>query len=169
MLNLLLLASTVAHATEVGTLKKLGIGANIGYPVSVTGKYFVAEKWAVSAYVGTSWGVYWDIRAQAERDLVTFHEWDFGTLGMYACAGLQLDIYPPSVTYGPTLNAAPGFYGGAAVTLRFSDSPAEVFAGADLGIGIGTWDFLYVKNDPRYGTLGPYGIGHANLGGRWFF
>ncbi len=169
MLTLLILASTFAHATEVGTLKKFGVGANIGYPLAVTAKYFLAEKWAASAYVGTTYGVYWDIRAQAERDLVTFAEWDFGSLGMYACAGLQVDIYPPSFYYGATLSAAPGVYGGAAATLRFNDLPVEAFAGFDAGIGLATWDQFYAKNDPLYGTLGPYPIGHANVGGRWFF
>lgn len=146
-----------AHAYDVGTSKKFGIGANVGAPVEFTLKYWMDEKSGISGAVGT-WGFAWfEVRGQYERDITSFHEWPWGELGMYWDAGLQISAYP-AIVYGWG-GFGVGPYGGVAARLRFNKVPAEVYAGPDVGV--------------QFNKIGPYTgpgfIYHGTAGGRWYF
>lgn len=146
-----------AHAYDVGTSKKFGIGANVGAPVEFTLKYWFDEKSGVSAAAGTYGFAWFDLRGQYERDITSFHEWPWGELGMYWDAGLQISGYP--ATFYGVSGVGVGPYGGVAARLRFNDVPAEVYAGPDIG-------FQFDK----YGALsGVSPIYHGTVGGRWYF
>jgi hypothetical protein len=152
MLASLLLVSTLAHASEVGTTKKFGAGATTGWPfIQGTVKYYLDEKSGIAGFVGIGSWAGLDLRVQYEREITDFHEWDFGRLGMNWLAGGYLE----SVWYYGGF--APGAYGGANAYLKFNDVPAEVFSGPSLGVGY----FTYAG--------APYLMVFWDLGGRWYF
>jgi hypothetical protein len=150
-----------AQASDVGTVKKLGLGVATGpFFASVTGKYYLSDKVGISAYLGTN-GFYHGIRANFEMEFVEFHEWDFGRLDMYwdagVDAGLYTSVFYTSLGYGGEL----GVGGGVGVELQFSNVPASVFVDAGLGI------------HPICGSLSLSGFclvqGRGAAGGRWYF
>lgn len=155
--------ASLAQASEVGTLKKFGVGASVGYPVSATVKYFFNEQFAGAAYVGVWYVGGLDTRLEIEHHFLEPWQWGFGNLGFYWDAGLQFDVYPAGVYYGGQTSVGVGVYGGAAAYLRFNDVPAEVFAGGDVGVQFVTYDTYQALPSPVLP------LGHANAGGRWFF
>ncbi len=164
MLVSLFLLSSLAVAgprTEVGADKNFGIGVELGFYYSFTGKYFFGDNSGLAFCVGGSplgYG-YTNGRVQYEGRVLEFADWKFADFGGYWNAGLASRIWLDSaiasaVQVGPT--------GGVGVELRFKDVPAAVY---------GETDFRLWLVGPKTGTYD--GINQFLLtplvGGRWYF
>lgn len=167
MLTSLLLLTHFAHATEIGTDKKLGVGVATGdVYVAFSGKYWLSEKSGLTAMLGTSF-VYQSLRVGYESNIVTFgQDWSFGQLPVYWHADVELSAYTVPYAFYPRIGAG----GGAGVALQFESLPAEVFVNAGLTIGYTGYC------SSSYGVLGGAGLRVGCLirplgtaGGRWYF
>lgn len=155
-----LVLSSFAYATDVGVIKKFGIGIATGpMGISATGKYYLNQKMGISAYIGSS-VQYQGLRANFEMEFLEPADWDFARLGLYWDAGVDLGIW---TWYG--LNAGiVGVGGGVGAELQFHEVPASVFV--DVGIGlypVNAYDEL--KEIAGFGLIAPRGA----AGGRWYF
>lgn len=157
MLASLLLATQLAQASDIGKTKTFGIGVAIGYPMSVTGKFWLDDKGGIAVFAGTGF-TYFNFRGQYERDFIEFHDWDWAQFGMYWDIGAELNVYPTSFLYR-TGGIGPGVYGGVGAWLRFHNVPAEVFVEVDAGAQYVTYSSI-VPIAPLYHTI---------AGGRWYF
>ncbi len=148
-----------AHATtEVGTVRKLGIGAASGNGfISATGKYWFKPNLGVTAYVGNG-GLLQQFRANFEMDLFTVRDTDFGRFDMYWLAGIDAGVWLfPGFASGKV-----GFGAGLGVDLKFHDSPLDAFV--DVGLGGYPLDYC-ATSVPLFCYLQP----RADVGVRYYF
>ena len=163
MLTSLLLLSHFAHATDIGTDKKLGLGVAFGDPyISFNMKYWLNEKSGLTANIGTNI-FYSEVRVGYESNIHTFGEdWGFAQLPLYWFGAVDVGLYTPGFRAYPRF----GVGGGAGVALQFEDVPAEVFATAGLSVGYtGGCSDVYGGFAPITCIVQPIG----QLGGRWYF
>lgn len=158
MIPTLLLAALPATAladTEVGTARKLGVGASFGNGIiGVAGKYWFKPTLGVSGYVGNAIELQ-QLRVNFEMDIFTVRDTEFGRFDLYWLAGIDAGFW-----------AKPGFvagkFGGGAglgVDLKLSDFPFDIFL--DVGLGVYAFDFCGAAScllQPR-----------ADLGARYYF
>ncbi len=165
MISALVLLSSLAVAgprTEVGADKRFGLGVEIGFPNSITGKYFFGDNAGVAFHAGGSAvgiGGYTDGRVQYEGRVLEFGDWKFADLGGYWNAGAAVRYWLVSgwdqaLQLGPT--------GGVGAEMRFKEVPAAAYAEADgrlylLGPQTGTYDGVR-----QFGMT-------TTVGGRWYF
>lgn len=155
-----LLVSSLAHATDVATSKRIGIGAATGPAyLTATGKYYLNDKMGISAYLGTSF-VFHMLRANFEMEFVELADWDFARFDMYWDAGLDLGLH----TYYGYVGGQLGIGGGVGVELQFHELPASVFV--DGGLAVNPLNFCSVYQAPgAFCLISP----RAAAGGRWYF
>jgi hypothetical protein len=165
MLCSLLLMSSLAIAgprTEVGAGKNFGIGIEVGFPNSFTGKYFFGDNAGVAFHVGGSMvgvGGYTDARVQYEGRVLEFGDWKFADLGGYWNAGVAtrywlVSGWTQSLQLGPT--------GGVGAEMRFKDVPAAVYAETDARL------YLVGPDTGTYVGVRQFGF-TSTVGGRWYF
>lgn len=157
MLTALLLASSLAHATDVGTTRRFGLGINVGWPEEITGKYWLDEESGIAVGLGAFGFRWFAVRAQYERDLMDLASWDWGVADLYWDVGARLDAYPGSYYTGGGLGVGP--FGGVAARIRFHEVPVEGFVGPDIGVG---W-VTYTQVQPIHFWIA------GNLGVRYYF
>lgn len=157
MLTALLLATSLAHATDVGTTRRLGLGLNLGWPEEITGKYWLDEQSGVAVGVGAFAFRWFAVRAQYERDLMDLAQWDWGLADVYWDVGVRFDAYPGYYYSGGGVGVGP--YGGVAGRIRFHEVPVEGFVGPDVGFGFIT----YTQIDPVRFWI------NVNAGARYYF
>jgi len=163
MLALLLLVLSPAHATDVATSKKLGLGVATGYPyLNITAKYYLDDKGGIALYLGTA-GTFQNLRGAYQRELAELGNWSWARLPLYWQAGADLGLWTTGYGY-----AAPriGVFGGAGASLQFHKVPAEVFVEA----GIGVLPLNGYCHDANLVADGACWIGvSSEAGGRWYF
>ncbi len=132
MFTTLALALLVApsHAdTEVGTTRKLGIGASVGNGIiGGAGKYWFKPNLGVTGYLGTA-GVLQQLRVNFEMDIFTVRDTDFGRFDLYWLVGMDAGVWLWPGFASPKI----GFGAGLGVDLKFKDSPIDAFV--DVGLG----------------------------------
>ena len=158
VLALLRSTSAAPATTEVGTIRKLGLGGSIGNGwLSAAGKYWFTPGTGVSGYVGTG-GILQQVRANFEMDLFTVRDSDFGRFDMYWLLGVDTGVWLYPGFASPKL----GFGAGLGVDLKLHDTPLDVFV--DVGLGGYPIDFcsdsvqLFCYLQPR-----------TDLGVRYYF
>ncbi len=165
MLHTLVLLSSLAVAgprTEVGAGKNFGIGVELGFPNSFTGKYFFGDNAGVAFHVGGSMvglGAYSDNRVQYEGRVVEFGDWSFADLGGYWNAGVAMRLWVGNGWAEP-LQLGPS--GGFGAEMRFKDVPAAVYAELDARL------YLVGPDTGTYAGVRQFG-GTSTVGGRWYF
>ena len=165
MLTLLLALSLTdaAHATEVGTYKKLGLGVATGLPyVSLTGKIYLTDEAGFAGYVGTEFEAHY-VRVAYQREFKELQNWDWSRLDMYWQLGLDAGIQTQNFGYvGGYLMP----YGGLGAELQFHEVPAQVFL--ELGLGpsvLNTYCHAAGKVNDGLCWVDVNGA----FGGRWYF
>lgn len=168
MISALALALLVnpAHAatgTEIGTARKLGLGASFGNGyISLAGKYWFKPTLGVSAYVGNGW-LLQQLRVNFEQDIFTVRDMDVGRLDLYWLAGMDVGLWvQPGFAAGKL-----GFGAGVGVNLKFNDWPLDAF----LDIGAGGYPFDYCTLPAVNGLPATlcYLEPRADLGMRYYF
>lgn len=151
LLTALATAPAMAGKTEVGTNKKVGIGATVGSPHAFTAKWYLNPNAGIALFVGVRplWGG--AVRVSYQQDFWNIGNWSWGKLDM----GWQAGVIAWGGLGNPLL---PGAGGGVGAHLRFKSVPAEVFVDhAAYVYPTGFW------SDAR-------GVGYVgSLGGRWYF
>lgn len=161
MLTSLLLATQLAHAgSDIGTDKKLGVGASTGdVYLAFSGKYWLSEKSGLTATLGTAF-YYQAFRVGFESNIVTVgDDWSFGQLPIYWHADVELAAY--TVPYAFYHRVAVG--GGAGAALQFDSVPAEVFV--NVGLTVGYSGYCGTSYVAALCVVRPLGT----VGGRWYF
>ena len=155
---LVLTATHALAATEVGTVRKLGVGAEFGNGIlGVTGKYWFSPTVGVSASVGNA-VLLQQLRVDFNQDLFTVRDTDFGRFDLYWLAGIDTGIWlEPGFVKGKF-----GLGAGLGVDLKFHDYPLDAFA--DVGLGAYPVD-LCVDAVSLFCYLQP----RANVGARYYF
>lgn len=157
MLTLALLAS-LAHATEIGTERKIGAGLESGNgALGLSGKYFLSPSVGVSAGLG-NFGKLQQLRLDFEMDIFTLRDEPFGRFDLFWLAGIDTGLYLlPGVTTGRF-----GVGAGVGLDLKLHDTPCEAF----IHIGMGVFPVEYCTNsNSSFCLLAPRG----GLGGRYYF
>ncbi len=163
MLTSLLLLSHLANAgSEVGSVKKLGVGVTTGDPyVGVTGKYWVSDKSGFAVYAGSAF-TYHTVKASFQSNFVTVGEdWSFGRLPIYWHADVLVGAY----TVPPYVEPVVAVGGGAGTALQFEAVPAEVFG--ELGLAGGYNGFC--ASYAAYAGAACFVRPLVSFGGRWYF
>ncbi len=159
MLTALALIS-IAHATEIATSKKFGIGLASGPGgLAIAGKYYLDSKGGIAGYLGTSWR-YQAVRVNYEREFYQIESWGFARLDLYWDAGVDIGSW---FYYGKVAGVI-GFGGGVGAELQFHEVPLNLFL--DIGLGIypvNAYDEL--DKFAGFGLVAPRGA----LGARWYF
>lgn len=155
---LLLVGLTQAADIEVAKVRPVGIGAAVGFPPSVTAKFFVDEFNGVSIHVGPTLittGLH--TRVQFEQTALRLVTWDVGDLWLSWHAGLVLNtIFGQAVSARPV---RPGIHAGVGVELRLLPVPVAAFAEAS--------PVLYPLDFLPGATFLPAGLTVA-VGARWY-
>lgn len=152
--------TALAHATEIGTTKKFGLGLASGSHFgALTGKYYLNENVGVVVYVGNS-GWYTGVRANYEREFHALDSWGWAQLDLYWLVGADVGLW----TYYGRYPAVIGAGGGVGADMQFHDVPLSVFLDVGLGLyPINAYDEL--DRFAGFGLVAPRG----SLGGRWYF
>jgi hypothetical protein len=127
----LLLATTVAQAgSEVGEVRKFGLGGEFGNGtyLNVSGKYWLSDASGVSFHVGTLF-VYNEVGARFESNFLE-EELDWADLPVWWWVGADVGLYG-SRGYSA---AQVGVSGGAGAAFQFTDFPGEAFLTAGVGV-----------------------------------
>ncbi|MFZ5478654.1 MAG: hypothetical protein ACOZNI_17920 [Myxococcota bacterium] len=155
MLTALVLASSLANATDVARTRKFGIGASTGVAyLAFTGKYYFDPKGGIAFWAGTS-GIHHQARVNYEREFVEFADWDFARFDMYWDVGADFGVW-----YLGTAEVGAG--GGVGVELQFHEVPVQVWVDAGAGVYPSCYGYgVYVG--------GCFLQGRGSAGGRWYF
>ncbi len=157
----LTLLADPAHAatgTEIGTARKLGIGAATGNGfISVTGKYWLKPTIGFAGYIGNG-GELQQARVNFEMDLFTIRDMDVARLDLYWLAGVDGGMWiEPGYVAGKL-----GFGAGLGVNMKFNDWPMDAF----LDVGAGGYPFDQCTSAVQvFCVLQP----RADLGARYYF
>ena len=163
MLASLLLLSHLANAgSEVGSVKKLGVGVTTGDPyIGVTGKYWVSDDSGFAVYVGSA-VVYHTAKVSFQSNFLTVGEdWSFGRLPIYWHADAVAGLYTVPNYVAPVVAVG----GGAGTALQFQAVPAEVFG--ELGLAAGYNGFC--ANNAALVGAACFFRPLVSFGGRWYF
>lgn len=155
---LAVLSLSTASASDVGTAKQIGIGAEIGNGIiGVTGKYWFSPTVGVSAGLG-DFGELLQFRADFEMDLFAVRDTDLGRFDLFWLAGLDSGLwFKPGVAI-PRV----GFGAGIGLDLKLHDEPIELF----VHVGLAGFPVDYcVSSVTLFCHLQP----RAGLGGRYYF
>ncbi len=167
----ILLAASLASATEVANGANDGVGIAIGAPAfAFTYKHNFSQKHAVAAYVGRSirW-IPFDVRAEYNGELAELHDWVWGRLTLMWEGGLEFSLTDRYGNIGTRLGAV----GGLGSTLQLHDFPLEAFVDISMG--------LYPLNNNCFDTLTAGSsclVGRVDvkrfpspvrIGARWYF
>jgi hypothetical protein len=158
MLTALWLVSSIAGATEIGTTRKIGLGATGAWSgITATGKLWLGEKAGIAGFASTAI-VYHSLRAQFDLDLIEFHDWKFGRLDGYAWAGLEVGGHTVGWTTKPTFGPVLG----VGADMKFHTVPVEAFVAGGAGYyplcSSGTPGMAWCSLQPR-----------MDVGGRYYF
>lgn len=155
---LTVLAATLAHATEVGTDRKLGLGGEVGNGIiGVTGKYWFSPTVGVSAGLG-NFGTLQQLRVNFEMDIFTVRDEPFGRFDLFWLAGIDTGLYLQSGLVLPRF----GTGAGVGLDLKLHDSPIDAF----VHVGMGVFPVEYCTTSSSLTCLlAPRG----GLGGRYYF
>ncbi len=127
---LTVLFASLAHATEVGTERKVGVGGEVGNGIlGLTGKYWFSPTVGVSAGLG-NFGTLQQLRLDFEMDIFTVRDEGFGRFDLFWLAGIDTGVYVlPGLA-----SARFGFGAGVGLDLKFHDAPVDAFVHAGLGV-----------------------------------
>ena len=130
MLTALILAHA-AHATEIGTVRKFGLGAEVGNGtyISVAAQYWLTEKSGISFHAGTSFG-YHEVGARYESTFYTGEWFSWADLPIWWWAGADAGGFTGYGIFAPQL----GVSGGAGAALQFANFPGEAYFTAGAGV-----------------------------------
>ena len=153
-----LLLSSRASATDIGTAKQIGVGAEIGNGlIGATGKYWFSPAVGVSAGIG-NFGELLQLRADFEMDIFTLRDTSLARFDLFWLAGVDGGLWFKPGFSSPRL----GFGAGVGLDMKLHDDPIEAFV--HVGLGGFPEDFctttatLFCHLQPR-----------AGLGGRYYF
>lgn len=117
----------VALEAEVGAVRRLGVGAAVGFPPSASLKYFFDRKQGLALHLGptlATTGLH--TRLQFEHKATDLHDWDLGDLDLTWNVGVVLNFVFGQAVEGVPVR--PGIHAGVGVELRFVPVPAALFA-----------------------------------------
>ena len=158
LLALALLAASPAYATDIGTAKKIGVGAEIGNGlIGATGKYWFSPTVGVSAGLG-NFGQLQQLRVNFEMDIFTVRETSLGRFDLFWLAGADAGLW---LKPGVAVPRA-GFGAGLGLDLKLADDPIEAFV--DVGLAGFAVDYC-VTTVQLFCYLQP----RASVGGRYYF
>ena len=143
-----------AHAAEIGTDVKLGVGAQTGdIFLAVNAKYWLGTRFGVSASLGSSVWVQ-NLRVNAELDFMELSSFEAAELDLYGVLGLDAGL---GTRYSVAPQAGAGI--GAGVAMRFKKFPGEAY----FDVGVGGYPVCYAA----YGSW-CYVMPRGDLGFRWY-
>ena len=122
------LVATVSTAPmEVGTVRRVGLGAAVGIPTSLTAQVWVRPRVALSAHIGPTLSTSGlSVRVQAEGVAMELAHWPLGRLRLLGHGGL--DVIALFGRAGEGLPVRFGVHGGAGVDFVPRQFPITAFA-----------------------------------------
>ncbi len=122
------LVATVSTAPmEVGTVRRVGIGAAVGIPTSLTAQLWVRPKVALAAHIGPTLSTSGlSVRLQAEGVAMELAHWPLGRLRLVGHGGV--DVIALFGRAGEGLPVRVGVHGGAGVDFVPRQFPVTGFA-----------------------------------------
>ena len=143
-----------AHAAEIGTDVKLGVGAQTGdIFLAANAKYWLGTRFGVSASLGSSVWIQ-HLRVNAELDFMELSRWENAELDLSGVLGIDAGL---GTRYALAAQVGAGV--GAGVAMRFKKTPAELY----FDVGVGGYPVCYAA----YGSW-CYVMPRGDLGFRWY-
>lgn len=126
-----LVLSSLANASEIGTDRMFGLGAEFGNGtyVNVSGKYWFNEKSGLSFHAGTLF-TYHELGARFESNIIKGEWFDWADLPIWWWVGVDVGAYTAYGLVAPQVGPS----GGAGAALQFNGFPGEAFVTAGVGV-----------------------------------